>query len=52
VAEVGGNGIVVCCGEGAFEITELQPENKKRMKAGDFVKGYHVRPGDRFDKQP
>lgn len=52
VAEVGGDGIVVCCGEGAFEITELQPENKKRMKAGDFVKGYHVRPGDRFDKQP
>ena len=32
---------VVACGEGAVEITELQPEGKKRMSAQAFVNGLH-----------
>lgn len=40
--------IQVACGKGVFEITELQPENKKRMLASDFVKGYRIQRGDRF----
>lgn len=40
--------IKVACGKGLFEITELQPENKKRMAAADFVKGYRIQKGERF----
>lgn len=40
--------VVVACSEGAYEITELQPENKKRMAASDFVKGYRIQKGDRL----
>lgn len=40
--------IKVACANGVFEITELQPENKKRMAAADFVKGYRIQRGDRF----
>lgn len=40
--------IRVACGQGVFEITELQPENKKRMPAADFVKGYRIQEGDRL----
>lgn len=41
-------GIMVKCGKGAFEITELQPENKKRMSAADFLKGYKLERDERF----
>jgi methionyl-tRNA formyltransferase len=40
--------IKVACGQGVYEITELQPENKKRMSAADFVKGYRIQKGDRL----
>ena len=32
---------IVACGEGAVEITELQPEGKKRMSAQSFINGLH-----------
>lgn len=35
------NPLVVACGEGAVEITELQPEGKKRMSAQSFINGLH-----------
>ena len=38
--------IKVACLAGVYEITELQPENKKRMSAADFVKGYRILKGD------
>ncbi len=41
-------GILVECGKGVFEITELQPENKKRMSAIDFIKGYRLKEGERL----
>lgn len=43
------DGIGVACGSGVFKITELQPENKKRMSSEDFIKGYRIAEGDRFD---
>lgn len=49
VVGVDGDAIRVLCGEGIFEITELQPENKKRMTAADFIPGYRVSEGDGFD---
>lgn len=38
--------IRVACGTGVYEITELQPENKKKMSASDFIKGYRITKGD------
>ncbi len=40
--------IVVGAGEGVVLISELQPENRKRMGAGDFARGYKVAQGARF----
>lgn len=34
------SGLEVACGKGLLTITDLQPENKKRMKAYDFSRGY------------
>lgn len=31
---------------GAVELVELQPENKKRMDALSFINGYHIKEGD------
>ncbi len=36
------NPLIVACGEGALEITELQPEGKKRMDSKSFVNGLHI----------
>lgn len=32
--------LVLACGDGAVEITELQPPGKGRMAAGDFLRGW------------
>lgn len=41
-------GIVVACGDGALRILELQPENKRRMSAADFLAGTKLSPGQHF----
>lgn len=46
VVEAAKEGIRVACGKGVFEITELQPENKRRMSAAEFLKGYRLSKGD------
>ncbi len=43
---VGDGSITVACGEGALKITELIPEGKGRMTAGDFVRGRKIQKGD------
>ncbi len=48
VVSVSANSIGVKCGQGVFEVTELQLQDRRRMNAGDFAKGYSVAPGDRF----
>jgi methionyl-tRNA formyltransferase len=49
VLAAGKDGLVVAAGDGAVRVTEVQPEGKKAMKAGDFANGYRVRVGDRFE---
>ena len=39
----------VSCGSHTLEVFEVQPESKARMKAGDFIRGYHLKEGDRFE---
>ncbi|MDY3973040.1 methionyl-tRNA formyltransferase [uncultured Veillonella sp.] len=44
------NSFVVATGEGLLEILEVQPENKKRMVAGDFCRGHQVKVGLSFNE--
>ncbi len=43
-------GLIVACGEGAVQITELQPAGGKRMSAADFLNGNKLQKGMRFDQ--
>lgn len=38
----------IACSPGIIEILELQKEGKKRLMAGDFLRGYELRPGIQF----
>lgn len=38
--------LLVACGSGVLELTEVQLEGRKRMPAGDFVRGQGLRAGD------
>lgn len=40
--------LVVACGEGAVEITELQQEGRQRLSATDFLNGYELPEGERL----
>ena len=39
------------CGDGSLRILELQAQGKKRMNAGDFLRGNHLKAGDRLTKK-
>jgi len=39
-------GLVVACGTGAVEITEVQPEGKPAMTADAYLRGARIAPGD------
>lgn len=45
VLEAGPQGIVVAASEGALAITELQPADKRRMSAKEYLAGHPLRPG-------
>jgi len=42
-------GVAVACGTGRLEITELQRPGGKRLPAADFLRGFPVEPGTRFE---
>lgn len=42
-------GITVACGDGAVNITQLQPAGGKIMRAADFVNGRKIKAGDTLD---
>lgn len=46
VIETSKHSFFVACGEGVLEITEVQPESKKRMLAQVFLNGRGVQEGD------
>lgn len=49
ILEINNNNFIVKCGKGALVIQEVQMQGKRRMSAGDFLRGSHLRIGDRFD---
>jgi methionyl-tRNA formyltransferase len=48
VLEADANGLLVACGKGSLRIREVQREAGKRMKAGEFLRGFPLKPGDRL----
>lgn len=49
ICEINDNNFIVKCSNGALVIKELQIEGKKRMRAGEFLRGYKLKVGDRFE---
>ena len=48
VSAVDKNSYTVSCLEGGLKVLEQQLQGKKRMSAGDFMRGHRLAPGDRF----
>ena len=48
VLALGEDGVLVACGEGAVLVREVQPPGKRRMAAGEWVRGRGVSVDDRF----
>ena len=48
IARLSAEGFVVETGDGLLELLEVQPENKRRMKASECACGYSLQPGDRL----
>jgi methionyl-tRNA formyltransferase len=40
--------IVICCGEGALAVSELQRSGGRRLSAREFLRGHRLAPGARF----
>jgi methionyl-tRNA formyltransferase len=49
ILSVNTDGVRVACGEGALCLTELQRPGGKRLPAADFLRGFSITPGMRFD---
>jgi methionyl-tRNA formyltransferase len=43
-------GLCVACGVDQLLVQELQPANRRRMSAREFVQGYRAQPGESFDQ--
>ena len=41
--------LVVGCGSGALMLQEVQPAGKRRMDAGEFVRGWRLTPGEQIE---
>jgi methionyl-tRNA formyltransferase len=39
------SGLIIACGSGLIELTEVQAEGGKRLKAADFLRGHRLEPG-------
>jgi methionyl-tRNA formyltransferase len=49
IVDVRKDALLVGTADDPIEIEELQQEGKNRMAAGDFLRGYRISPGDRFE---
>lgn len=39
----------VACGQGVLEVLEVQPESRSRQSVADYLRGYPLQAGDRFE---
>lgn len=51
VSDTGKNYYTINCSEGKLRVYEQQLQGKKRMSAGDFMRGHKLSKGDRFTAQ-
>lgn len=49
VLEIGERGITVACGQGSLALEVLQRPNAKALAASQFLQGFPIKAGDRFD---
>lgn len=49
VVHVGGEDFIVQTGDGMVKLLELQQEGKRQLPVGEFLRGYDVRAGDKFE---
>ena len=47
--QAGKHELAVACGHGVLELLVVQPAGKKQLAADDFLRGYSVTDGDRFE---
>ncbi len=52
VVAASGDELLVATGEGVLRILEIQPEGRRLLPAAEFLRGYPVRPGQRFGAEP
>jgi methionyl-tRNA formyltransferase len=45
------DGVTVACRDGALKLGELQRQGGKRLIAAEFLRGFPLAPGDRFDSR-
>ncbi len=50
IVAIDAHGVAVACGQGRLEITELQRAGGKRLPHADFLRGFPLAPGQRFDR--
>lgn len=48
---VDASGVTVACGEGALRITELQRPGRRRLPVAEFLPGFALTPGERFERR-
>jgi len=48
VVEASGDRLIVAAGEGTVRILKIQPAGKRQMDVVSFLRGYPIKPGDRF----
>lgn len=49
IVRVSDDGIVVGAGKGSLQVTEIQREGGRRLKAAEFLRGYPLKTGNRLD---
>jgi methionyl-tRNA formyltransferase len=50
ILEVGRDGVVVACGEGALALGRVQPEGGREMSSWDYAQGRRVKKGERLSR--
>ena len=45
VLSAGADGLLVAAGDGALRLREIQLEGRKRLAAGEFLRGQPIEPG-------
>jgi methionyl-tRNA formyltransferase len=51
ISETGKDFYIINCGEGKLKVYEQQLQGKKRMNAGDFMRGHKLSAGDIFGSE-